>query len=126
MGVTFFSDLNVSAPSALGMSSESTSGVTRDAVGVLGGLEASTGLGDLAELRNSCESDFKDWLMSLDGGKGALLQYMDSFSTEFDAELVQLCAAWRGQSCGQSLVECIDPNLWSAVGIHKLGHRLLL
>eukprot|EP00747_Dinoflagellata_sp_TGD_P090844 gnl/TRDRNA2_/TRDRNA2_164852_c0_seq4.p1 gnl/TRDRNA2_/TRDRNA2_164852_c0~~gnl/TRDRNA2_/TRDRNA2_164852_c0_seq4.p1 ORF type:complete len:195 (+),score=35.91 gnl/TRDRNA2_/TRDRNA2_164852_c0_seq4:93-677(+) len=69
---------------------------------------------------------FSDWLSSLDGGKGVLLQYLDAIAAEFD-DLSQVCAVWTGEgSCDDSsFMNSVDPVFWDAAGVRKLGHKLL-
>lgn len=68
---------------------------------------------------------FTDWLIALDAGRGAMLQYLDALICEFDGDFLQLCAAWRGMGLGKSVLDSVDSAFWDAVGIHRIGHRLL-
>eukprot|EP00930_Biecheleria_cincta_P095634 TRINITY_DN87581_c0_g1_i1.p1 TRINITY_DN87581_c0_g1~~TRINITY_DN87581_c0_g1_i1.p1 ORF type:complete len:1809 (-),score=406.61 TRINITY_DN87581_c0_g1_i1:116-5542(-) len=64
----------------------------------------------------------RDWLRSIDGGKGVLLEYFAALKEEFDADLMQVAAAKSPNEAG---LKSIDPCFWSALGVTKLGHRML-
>lgn len=80
------------------------------------------------ELKADREQQFRDWLMNLDGGAGAMMQYFDRLATEFDADLTQIKACrvpQDGEGKEDARLDTIDPILWEIVGIKKLGHRML-
>jgi len=68
----------------------------------------------------------RDWLMRLDNGKGALLQYFEVLQHEFDADFGQLAAARLEEPSGPSVTDTIDPNFWDTCGIKQTGHRMLI
>ena len=73
-------------------------------------------------------SELEDWLVSLDKGYGALLQYKDALAWEFDADLSQIslvCATPYGGSGGASVVNSVEPSFWTVIGVHAYGHRVL-
>jgi len=82
------------------------------------------------DCQSSVNTGLKDWLKSLDNGRGALLQYLPSISAEFD-DLNQIRCVWAGrdnpsnQSINQS-IKAVDPVFWESSGVHKLEHKLLL
>lgn len=73
----------------------------------------------------SREAELRSWLLSLDDGKGSLLQYEEAIVTEFDGDLVQVCAAWQGNIEGKSLLDSVDPEFFVAIGVRRTGHKFL-
>ncbi|CAE8602575.1 unnamed protein product [Polarella glacialis] len=69
--------------------------------------------------------ELRDWLLSLDSGRGALEKYLEPLIREF-GNLSALPACLLPASSGGSIVSRIDPSLWAACQIQALGHRLLL
>lgn len=68
--------------------------------------------------------EMRSWLSSLDGGRGAMLQYLENLEREFSS-LGQLSMMTIASSMG-SVVGRIDPAVYTALGIDAVGHRLLL
>ena len=68
----------------------------------------------------------RDWLLGLDAGHGALLQYTDALVREFDGDPSQIRAVWRRSDLGESKLDSVDPSFWVAVGVRSLGHKLTL
>lgn len=77
--------------------------------------------------RGECQSaqELKEWLIELDEGRGDMLQYMDALVEEFEGNLYQVSVAWRGTCVGESKVDSVYPEFWTALGVRKLGHKLL-
>jgi len=73
----------------------------------------------------SQEKEIEAWLLSLDGGHGALMSYLGPLSREF-GELRAVAAALLPKPSSSSVVGKIDPLLWATLGVESLGHRLLL
>ena len=71
------------------------------------------------------ETGCRDWLLSLDNGHGALVQYLLALMTEFDGDLTQISSVWAEPREGQSLASCVDPEFWQVLGVRKAGHKLL-
>lgn len=69
--------------------------------------------------------DIETWLVGLDQGRGAMLRYLPALRREF-GELPALAATVLPKPTSSSVVGCIDPSLWEALGVDALGHRLLL
>lgn len=67
-----------------------------------------------------------EWLKGLDGGKGALLQYLPALIREFDADLSQLPGVILSESKVPGIIGSIDPSMWQACGVVRIGHRMLL
>lgn len=67
------------------------------------------------------------WLRSLDGGKGQLLKYLPAFEREF-TNLDQLLKAGTAaaEEVGKTALQCVAPEIFEAVGMQLLGHRLLV
>mmetsp|Transcript_121885 Transcript_121885/g.344744 ORF Transcript_121885/g.344744 Transcript_121885/m.344744 type:complete len:1374 (+) Transcript_121885:189-4310(+) len=72
--------------------------------------------------------ELEEWLYSLDGGKGALLRYLDPLSREFGSLALIGAAAkvpnYKEQN--MSLVDSVEKLFFEALGVQSLGHRLLL
>ena len=70
----------------------------------------------------------RKWLLALDGGRGAMLQYLDAIQYEFDGDFHQLKCARLEESevVTQGLLGRVDRRVFEALGIHKLGHKFLL
>merc|ERR1740121_1905840 len=83
------------------------------------------GPGASAGERNETEDCCRRWLLGLDKGEGALLQYFDKLQAEFDGDLVQVAAVRRDVTDGQSAIDAVDPIFWEVIGVKKMGHKLL-
>jgi len=92
------------------------------------------GLEDLKRKREESQSErelqLRKWLMGLDDGVGAMLQYYDVLASEFEADLTQIAAVKnlpKDDDDGplRSLTESVDPIFWETVQVKKLGHRML-
>ena len=73
----------------------------------------------------SDEINCREWLKSLDGGKGILLQYATRLKAEFDGDLYQIAASRLREPISPGNVGCIDPSFWDACGFKTLGHKFL-
>lgn len=67
-----------------------------------------------------------DWLESLDGGRGTLLQYFGAIKTEFDADFTQISAARLPEPMSAGTLGSIEPTFFEALGVRQVGHKLLL
>jgi len=65
------------------------------------------------------------WLEGLDDGAGAMLQYFDVLSAEFDADLAQISAAKVEGGEKQGILGVVDPSFWETVRVEKTGHKML-
>jgi len=65
------------------------------------------------------------WLEGLDDGAGAMLQYFDVLSAEFDADLAQIAAAKVEGGEKQGILGVVDPSFWETVRVEKTGHKML-
>lgn len=66
--------------------------------------------------------ELKRWLMSLDDGVGAFMQYYEVLETEFDADLVQIASAKVEGGTG---LKAVDPSFWDTVKVQKVGHKMV-
>ncbi|CAJ1348196.1 unnamed protein product [Effrenium voratum] len=73
---------------------------------------------------SSHELQMRHWLESLDS-KGSLLQYLPKLKEEFDADLGQLTSVRLANAEG-GVLSSIDSTFWQAIGVVRMGHRLLL
>lgn len=74
--------------------------------------------GDAEELRK--------WLLSLDGGRGALERYLQPLRVEFgDLQALHSAVLPASKCKSNSLVGRIDPAFWDALDVRALGHQLL-
>eukprot|EP00439_Symbiodinium_sp_Y106_P080905 s56_g19.t2 len=72
------------------------------------------------------ETKMLGWLKSLDGGRGALVQYFSKLKEEFDLDFEQLVSVrLKDQAPAQGVLGTIDPLFWEVCGVKQLGHRLL-
>jgi len=78
------------------------------------------------EGRGEREAKFREWLINLDDGVGAMLQYEEVLIAEFDADLTQLAAVKRDADAAEGLLGFVDPIFWEIVCMRKLGHRMLI
>merc|ERR1712008_344769 len=65
------------------------------------------------------------WLTNLDGGQGALLQYLDPILTEFDADFAQIRAAKLARPIAPGALGHIDPLFFEVLGVKSVGHKML-
>jgi len=65
------------------------------------------------------------WLTNLDGGQGALLQYLDPIKTEFDADFAQIRAAKLARPIAPGALGHIDPLFFEVLGVKSVGHKML-
>ena len=70
-------------------------------------------------------TELEQWLRSLDKGHGQMLCYLPQLQREFD-NLHQIAAAWKPCGPGRSLLHAVDPLIFDALHVEKLGHRLLI
>ncbi len=67
----------------------------------------------------------EQWLLSLDEGSGAMLQYKDVLQEEFDGDLEMIKAVKvEGGEMGGAL-DMVDPSFWETVKVAKTGHKML-
>jgi len=67
----------------------------------------------------------EEWLVSLDPS-GSLVKYLPKLSKEF-ASLSEVAAALTQRPQGNtSVLKCVEPTFFEALGVVSLGHRLLL
>lgn len=77
--------------------------------------------GDALEERKEA---LREWLQSLDDGKGIMLQYFDALVAHFDADFIMIAAALTvPERAGR--VESIDHAFWDDIAVVKAGHRML-
>eukprot|EP00928_Gymnodinium_smaydae_P070812 TRINITY_DN5457_c0_g1_i1.p1 TRINITY_DN5457_c0_g1~~TRINITY_DN5457_c0_g1_i1.p1 ORF type:complete len:480 (-),score=61.15 TRINITY_DN5457_c0_g1_i1:172-1611(-) len=69
--------------------------------------------------------EMKTWLLSLDRGHGALVQYLDRLQQEF-TDLQELVDTVLVEVDAPSVVKCVDPIVFDALEVRSLGHKLLL
>ncbi|CAK0810178.1 unnamed protein product [Prorocentrum cordatum] len=55
-----------------------------------------------------------DWLLSLDKGKGGLLQYFPRIQMEFDCEFAQIAASRLPQPVSDGVLGMVQPQLFEA------------
>ena len=68
----------------------------------------------------------KEWLKwKADDGKGTLLQYSEALLREFGSKQ-ELAASINKATPGVSMVQRVDPAVFEALGVHLLGHKLML
>ncbi|CAK0810175.1 unnamed protein product [Prorocentrum cordatum] len=67
-----------------------------------------------------------DWLLSLDKGKGGLLQYFPRIQMEFDCEFAQIAASRLPQPVSDGVLGMVQPQLFEALHMTRTGHKLLL
>jgi len=75
------------------------------------------------------EKDFRDWLQRLDlGHKGTLMRYFNALKEQFDCDLKLLKCTQLAREVreDQSVVDIIEPNLWTSCNIEKRLHKLIL
>lgn len=65
------------------------------------------------------------WLEGLDDGAGAMLQYFDVLSAEFDADLAQIAAAKVEGGEKNGVMGVVDQSFWDTVQVEKTGHKML-
>lgn len=68
----------------------------------------------------------EDWIMSLDGGRGGMVKYLEPLKREFGGDLGALAATVLTKPTSGSVVGWIDASLWGALGVEALGHKLTL
>merc|ERR1712196_228153 len=77
---------------------------------------------DFSKQCNARNNILRDWLASLDNGHGSMLQYQKKLEEEFDGSFFQIAAAAHNGAA----VASVDPVFFAALGVNKLGHRLIL
>ena len=70
-------------------------------------------------------TEFEEWLLGLDGGRGVMLQYLEPLQREFE-NLFQLAASVTAAPAGLSVTAAVDPLVYEVLGIRLTGHKLLL
>ena len=70
-------------------------------------------------------TELEEWLRGLDKGKGHMLRYLPRLQHGFD-NLHQIAAAWMPRGNDNSILDSLDPMIWAALDVQKLGHRLLI
>ena len=66
----------------------------------------------------------QEWLRDLDNGGETLLSYFPNLHREFD-NLHQIAASWVPRP-GRNLLKAVDPELFDAMRVEKVGHRWLI
>jgi len=66
-----------------------------------------------------------DWLLNLDDGAGAMLQYFDVLVAEFDSDITQIKAVKIGGDEANGILGVVDPSFWNVGRVAKLGHKML-
>lgn len=69
----------------------------------------------------------EQWLLDLDGGRGSLMQFIEPLQREFGS-LKEVAAAYCADGTEEesaSIVSCVDPVLFEALGVTSLGHKLM-
>lgn len=67
----------------------------------------------------------EQWLLGLDGGRGSLMKFIDPLQREFGS-LKEVAAAYCAEEeDSTSIVNCVDPVLFEALGVTSLGHKLM-
>ena len=69
--------------------------------------------------------ELENWLRNLDDGCGRLLCYLPLLKREFD-NLHQIAASYKPLGPGLSLLKSVDPAIFDAMRVEKVGHRLLI
>jgi len=68
----------------------------------------------------------EQWLLGLDGGRGSLMKFIEPLQREFGS-LKEVAAAYcPEEDDSTSIVNCVDPVLFEALGVSSLGHKLML
>lgn len=67
----------------------------------------------------------KEWTLSLDGGRGNMLPYLDALYREFGT-VDALAAAVLPEPISGGNLGSIEPSVWEALGVKPLGHKLTL
>ena len=71
-------------------------------------------------------NELEEWLRDVaDDRKGTLLQYSEALVREFGSKQ-ELAASIRKATPGASMVQRVDPAVFEALGVHLLGHKLML
>eukprot|EP00930_Biecheleria_cincta_P050782 TRINITY_DN35957_c0_g1_i1.p1 TRINITY_DN35957_c0_g1~~TRINITY_DN35957_c0_g1_i1.p1 ORF type:complete len:506 (+),score=75.84 TRINITY_DN35957_c0_g1_i1:82-1599(+) len=70
-------------------------------------------------------AELESWLLDLDFGKGSMLRYLEPLKEEF-GDLIQLAAAAQPYELGTSIVNAVAQEVYDSLGMHSLGHKLLL
>merc|ERR1712061_826571 len=76
---------------------------------------------DIPWPEGSAQRKLHEWLMTLDDGQGALLQYFDVINNEFDASFSQIVAVRLSQPFAPGTLGTIDPPFWEICGIEPMG-----
>jgi len=78
-----------------------------------------------AATEDARERELHEWLLALDGGKGALLRYLDVLKREFDSDFTQISAVRLAEPVAPGIVGTVDPFFWEVCSVKTIGHRLL-
>ena len=88
----------------------------------------------LSESEENTNSNVKDntsnacllWLLSLDNGSGALVQYLADIVHEYGGDLNKVAATRKLNHTAHSILDCVDDSFWEAINVRTLGHKCLL
>ena len=91
-------------------------------------------LSDDDESEENTNSNVKDntsdacllWLLSLDNGSGALVQYLADIVHEYGGDLNKVAATRKLNHTAHSILDCVDDSFWEAINVRTLGHKCLL
>ena len=74
--------------------------------------------------RRFTEEDFAQWLLEI-APEGTLLPYVSAIHSQFYHTSDLLHLVIRPHDAGQPVLNCLEPGVWDALGIHKMGHKML-
>lgn len=94
-------------------------------VGPEGGAGGGRLAGAASAVNPAAGAVMEEWIKSLDGGRGAMVRYLEPLRREF-GDLNALAATVLPKQTGGSVVGWIDASLWDALGVTALGHKLTL
>jgi len=79
-----------------------------------------------ADIMDNPHNELEEWLVKMDDGRGVLTQYKESILLHFGS-LPELAASVTQQlKPGVSVVQCVDVEVFEALGVRALGHKLIL
>ena len=89
---------------------------------------------ELSDDDESEENNVKDntsnacllWLLSLDNGSGALVEYLPDIVHEYGGDLNKVAATRKLNHTARSIIDCVDDSFWEAINVRTLGHKCLL
>ena len=66
------------------------------------------------------------WLLSLDNGSGALVQYLADIVNAYGGDLEKIAATRKQNLTTDSILDRVDDSFWKAINVRTLGHKYLL